>query len=152
MSKEDKKDEQINIRLSKKDKDLFNKTGIKKKNIIPTINKLYYATPVGKHFKVKLLEIEKKELKNRLIAIDIELEDIKKEISDFNSLDLIEDKTIISIKDTIKQYLKKQVAYLDITDFLDDNDELTKVKANKTGYEVKGYKKLVVDYYNKYYD
>jgi hypothetical protein len=152
MPKKDKKDKQINIRLSKKDKDDFCKTGIDNSDIIPIINKLYYATPVGKHLEKKLLEIEKKELKNRLTAIEIKLKDIDKELLDFNNLDLIEDSTIIAIKDTIKHYLNKQIGYNNITDFLENNNELIKAKANKTNYNEGEYIKLVIDYYNKHYD
>jgi len=148
-----KRNKQIIIRLSEHEKELLKKTGYKPYEIIKMfLDKYYNNTPLGLAIELDLLKKEKDEMINKQITIDNKINNMEKQISKFNNLDLVDDSTIIAIKDTIKHYLNKQIAYNSIIDFLDNSDELVKVKSSKTGYDVEEFIKLVIDYYTKHYN
>jgi hypothetical protein len=147
------KTKSISIRLSEDEYKLLKKTGYKPYKIVKMFLKKYYnTTPIGLAVELDSLKLELDELPDRELTIKNKISKIENKLSNYNDLDLISDSTSIAIKDTIKHYLNKQISYRDITDFLDNNNELVIAKANKTGYAVEEYKKLVIDYNNKFYD
>lgn len=147
------KDRQVNIRISNKNFELLEKvTEYERSEIIEMfLDKYYNTTPVGLAIKLDLLESELNELPKREIALKNEIKDIKNRLSKFNDLDLISDNAISLIKIAISQYLNKSIQYHNISEFLEENKELVNVQSNKTGYSTKDYKKLVIEYYNRYY-
>jgi hypothetical protein len=110
------------------------------------------TTPVGLAIKLELLEKKKVELLDKQIILDNKINDIKKQLSNYNKLDLITNTTIKLIEIAISKYLNKSIEHMNINEFLEDNKELVDVQSNKIGYTIKDYKKLVIEYYNKNYD
>jgi hypothetical protein len=147
------KNKQINIRVSESEKEIINKSGYTPSKILKIfIDKYTSTTPVGLVIKLDLLKKEKEELIDKQIAIDNKINDIEQRLKNFNQLDLLPDTTITLFKTAIINYLNKSVEHMNISDFLDENKELVNIQSNKSGYEVKEYKKLVIEYYNKNYD
>jgi hypothetical protein len=147
-----KKNKSISIRLSEHQHELLKKTGYKPYDIIEMfLDKYYNTTPVGLAIELDSLKSElnkmsltEKNLKNKIFEIENKL-------SKYKDLNLISDSTIKLIKIAISKYLDKSIKYHNISEFLEDNQELVIVQSNKTGYSIDEYKKLVTDYYNKHY-
>ena len=158
MSKKDdtnNKIKQINIRVSDSEKKIILESGYKPRQILDMFFDRYTnTTPVGLAIKLDSLEKEKDELLDKQIALDTKINDIKKQLSNYDDLDLIPDTIIKLIEVVISKYLNKKFQYHNISEFLEDNSnkDLIDVQSNKIGYNVKDYKKLVIDYYNKHYD
>jgi len=147
------KNEQINIRVSKLEKEIIAKSGYKPRKILEMfLEKYTKTTPVGLAIQLELLEKEKDELLNKQIALDNKINDIKKQLSNYNDLDLIPETTIKLIKVAINKYLNKSIQYHNISEFLDENKDLVAVQSNRIGFTVENYKKLIIDYYDKNYD
>ena len=147
------KNKQINIRVSETEKELILKTGYEPYKIIKMfIDKYYNTTPAGLAIRLELLKKERKEINNRQIAIDNEINDIGQRLKNFNQLDLLPDNVINLFKTAITNFLNKSVEHMNIAEFLNENTDMVNVHSNKTGFSVEDYKKLVVEYYDKYYD
>ena len=139
--------------MSEDEYELMIKTGYTPYKIIKIFLKKYYSTtPVGLAIELDSLKIELDELPDKEISIKNKINKIENKLSKFNDLDLISDTTISLIKIAISQYLNKSIQYHNISEFLEENKELVNVQSNKTGYSTKNYKKLVIEYYNRYYD
>jgi hypothetical protein len=106
------------------------------------------------HYKKKI-----KELKQEKAFIEIEIEGLEETIKELeknkdskNSSNLLSDKSISVIKTVITKYLNKKIQYHNISEFLDDNEELIYLHSNNTKNDAEDYKKLVIEYYDKNYD
>jgi len=144
----------VPTRLNEDEQEILNNCGYNSHEIMKMFFDEYTSTtPVGLAIKLKLLEKKKKELLEQEIALDTKINKIKKQLSNYDNIDLLPDSIIKLIEIVISNYQRKSVGYSNFKEFLNDikNKSLIDEHSHKIGYTSENYKKIISEYYIKNY-